>query len=311
VKSLKHITQLLVGVACAVALSIGTVFVASATYFPLTSHVISTARGANLFNRHCATCHTMSADEQLRIGPSLSEIGRLASTRIPGTSAEQYIYESITDPKSFRAPGTVEEMPQSVAFRMSNTELVDLTAYLVSHGGKVNYWALADLAKAPRKGAEEPMRTIDLDVVERGRELFIGSKLQCSQCHHLDTTPGSTLLAPSLLTSGLRDRGFLEAALVDPSASIAPEYATYTVMKDGVTYSGRLLESSEHRVRLLCPDNQQSFQVREFNPEDLEPLDNEDHTLIKSSVSSMPSYKTAISDEEKHCLLEFLDTLRQ
>lgn len=307
---LTKFTQILVGVACAVAFSIGTVFVASAMYFPVTSQVISTARGASLFNRNCATCHTMQADEQLRSGPSLCEIGRLASTRIPGTSAEQYIFESITDPKSFRAPGTTEEMPQSVAFRMSNSDLVDLTAYLVSHGGTVDYWALTDLAKTQRKGAEEAVRRVDLDVVERGRELFFG-KLQCSQCHRLDTTPGSTLMAPSLLTSGLRDRGFLEAALIDPSASIPPAYVTYMVMKDGLVSSGRLLDENERRVRLLCPDDHQLFQVREFKREDLEPLDDEGNTLVKSSTSSMPSYQMTMSDEEKNCLLEFLNTLRQ
>jgi hypothetical protein len=57
-------------------------------------------------------------------------------------------------------------------------------------------------------------------------------------------------------------------------------------------------------------DENETFHIREFQQSDLEPLGESGDTLVKSETSSMPSYEAALTEDEKHCLLEFLDTLR-
>ncbi|MDX2161661.1 MAG: cytochrome c oxidase subunit II [bacterium] len=61
----------------------------------------------------CATCHVL---EDLgwagNLGPSLNGIGDRAETRVPGQSAEEYLYESIRLPYDYLVPGYGPLMPQ-------------------------------------------------------------------------------------------------------------------------------------------------------------------------------------------------------
>ena len=57
---------------------------------------------------------------------------RAATTR-PGYSAEMYLYESIVDPGAFAAEGQrAGIMPANFGQRMSDQELADLVAYLMT-----------------------------------------------------------------------------------------------------------------------------------------------------------------------------------
>ena len=56
----------------------------------------------------CSACHTVTTidiDHGL-LGPDLTHVGTLASRRIPGYSAEQYIRESIVDPCAYNVSPT-------------------------------------------------------------------------------------------------------------------------------------------------------------------------------------------------------------
>jgi len=58
----------------------------------------------------CVACHgdpTAPAAEHMGVGPHLGNIANVAAERVPGTSAEQYIYESILEPNKHM----VEECP--------------------------------------------------------------------------------------------------------------------------------------------------------------------------------------------------------
>jgi len=114
-------------------------------------------RGRNVFlgaAGNCFACHTI---ETLGIrggqrGPDLSDSGKQAGVRRPGTSADEYLLQSIVDPWACFTPlpgsGLVEcqskadpaktypqLMPPGSRERLSETELSDLVAFLKSLTG--------------------------------------------------------------------------------------------------------------------------------------------------------------------------------
>ncbi len=84
----------------------------------------------------CANCH--STGENRLIGPGLAGIAETGSTRVEGETAVQYIIHSITRPNDFIVPadagGPYPEnlMPQNYADLLSEQDLNDLAAYLLS-----------------------------------------------------------------------------------------------------------------------------------------------------------------------------------
>ena len=84
----------------------------------------------------CEACHSLSPNER-RIGPSLSGMADRAAARAetsgPGVSAELYVYESIVNPDAHVVesyPAGV--MPPNFRQRLSDQELADLIAYLMT-----------------------------------------------------------------------------------------------------------------------------------------------------------------------------------
>ena len=59
----------------------------------------------------CAACHTIEGVTAGLVGPDLTHIGTDASTRKPGFSAEEYIFESIRKPEVFVAEGVPRATP--------------------------------------------------------------------------------------------------------------------------------------------------------------------------------------------------------
>jgi mono/diheme cytochrome c family protein len=91
--------------------------------------------GAELFTRQgCAACHATQGDTRL-VGPSLAGISERAATRKPGTSAEEYIRESIRDPSAFIVPGfpgPPSLMPAVTTAQVPDDQLDQLVQYLMS-----------------------------------------------------------------------------------------------------------------------------------------------------------------------------------
>jgi cytochrome c oxidase subunit 2 len=85
----------------------------------------------------CGSCHTLAdAGSNARVGPNLDELARVARRREPGTSAEEYVRESIVDPRAFAVrgfPGNV--MPTDYRDQLSDEELDALVEYLLNVGG--------------------------------------------------------------------------------------------------------------------------------------------------------------------------------
>jgi cytochrome c oxidase subunit II len=85
----------------------------------------------------CGSCHTLGdANASGNVGPNLDELARVARRRKPGTSAEDYVRESIVDPRAFTVrgfPGNV--MPTTYRSDLSRQEIDALVEYLLSVSG--------------------------------------------------------------------------------------------------------------------------------------------------------------------------------
>jgi cytochrome c2 len=284
----------------------------SSRFFPVTSWTIDVAVGEQVFQRKCASCHSLVSGRS-GFGPSLYHVGEWADTRIPGMDCEEYILTSIMTPGSYRAPGSTGIMPENIADDLSPDEILSVSAFLCSQGGPVRYRHLATLGKEILASAKTKETSISLDVnsVERGRDLFIG-KLGCIQCHPLDPYPGHNLKAPSLLAAGNHSREHLAESILEPSKQIAQGYEQWQVVRKekGSLVSGRRLPGPPDCIALLIVNESGNVEPRTFPVNDLEPFDNGEMTL-RSEVSAMPSYKTALTHDELQSLLDFLLTLRE
>lgn len=91
----------------------------------------------------CVTCHgDPTVEGSNAVGPWLGTIADEGGSRIEGTDADQYIYESILHPNDFIAPicangnpcGEPSAMPMTFANDMSEQEMADVITYLMSFG---------------------------------------------------------------------------------------------------------------------------------------------------------------------------------
>lgn len=302
------VLRVLVVIACT-GLLLGAVSLAeSAFFFPITTRTVDVGLGQRVFQRRCASCHSVEEGRN-NYGPCLYNVGDWAASRKPGMAADAYIVESIMKPSAFRAPGVTGEMPEDIAHDLSDKELVSVAAYLCSQGGQVNYSHLLKLLGD--RTDNRPTEKISLDVasVERGREIFFSERALCTRCHSLDPYPGNDLLAPSLLEVGRHQRASLEEKLIHPNKEILADYKAWKVIAGGVAYEGRRLPSPENEVKLLFQDASGDLIVRTFRKTELTPFD-DGEVIHESANSPMPSCELALSEAERKALVDFLCTLR-
>jgi mono/diheme cytochrome c family protein len=83
----------------------------------------------------CAGCHTFGpAGSTGTIGPSLDELAGAAADREPGTSAEEYVRQSLIDPGAFVVQGFGNTMP-AFEGRLTDEQIQALVDYLLQTGG--------------------------------------------------------------------------------------------------------------------------------------------------------------------------------
>jgi len=85
------------------------------------------AAGEKLFTA-CAGCH----GETDGAGPARVGMGERAATRVAGMSAEEYLHQSIVDPGAFVVDGFNNIMHSTFGENMSEQEISDLIAYLLT-----------------------------------------------------------------------------------------------------------------------------------------------------------------------------------
>jgi cytochrome c551/c552 len=88
--------------------------------------------GASLFRaKGCSGCHQgPGVHSAVGIAPVLDDAADWAATRIPGTSAEDYVRQSIVDPQAFISPAATTTL-QMPTLPLSAAELDALVTFLL------------------------------------------------------------------------------------------------------------------------------------------------------------------------------------
>ena len=88
---------------------------------------------------HCIACHGLPGDpDSNNVGPHLGNAGSVAARRVPGKSAEQYLYESILDPNAYIAPECKNHVCESPSAMppfgefLKRQDMADLIAYMLT-----------------------------------------------------------------------------------------------------------------------------------------------------------------------------------
>jgi len=89
------------------------------------------AKGKQIFNQNCATCHALSPDTII-VGPSLAGIASRAGSRLPDTDARQYLELSILKPDAYIVQGFSDTMPKDLGKKLTGEELDALVAFLLT-----------------------------------------------------------------------------------------------------------------------------------------------------------------------------------
>lgn len=83
-------------------------------------------------NAACRICHSLEPGVVL-VGPSFAGIATRAATRVPGMTAEEYLYQSITDPDAYVVEGfPAGQMIPNLAEVLTEEQIADLIAFLMT-----------------------------------------------------------------------------------------------------------------------------------------------------------------------------------
>jgi cytochrome c2 len=89
------------------------------------------SRGEELITRNgCHACHVAGAANNL--APDFSGVAARAAERRQPMQAEAYLYESIVHPEAFTVEGYSAQMPRTYGTILSNQDLGDIIAYLMT-----------------------------------------------------------------------------------------------------------------------------------------------------------------------------------
>jgi mono/diheme cytochrome c family protein len=96
-----------------------------------TSQADLMAMGKDIFTNTCSGCH----GAQDGPGPAFIGMAERAATRIPGTSAADYIHQSIVDPSAYVVQGFNDIMPKNFSQQFSDQQINALVAYIIADSG--------------------------------------------------------------------------------------------------------------------------------------------------------------------------------
>lgn len=83
-------------------------------------------------NAACRICHSLEPGQDL-VGPSFAGIANRAGNRVPGMTAEEYLYQSITEPDAYVVEGfPAGLMVPNLAEILTEEQIADLIAFLMT-----------------------------------------------------------------------------------------------------------------------------------------------------------------------------------
>jgi cytochrome c2 len=88
-------------------------------------------KGQSIYISRCAHCHALEPETVL-VGPSLAGVANRASNQRQGSTAEEYLEESILYPKAYIVEGFTDAMPANFGKELTLEELNALVAFLLS-----------------------------------------------------------------------------------------------------------------------------------------------------------------------------------
>ena len=104
------------------------------TYLGIVEKILAQANpvlGAQLVEQNgCTACHREGAVN--KVAPAFAGLAERAPARRPPLTAAAYIYESITNPSAFIVEGYNPAMPQNFLQSLTNRQLGDIIAYLLT-----------------------------------------------------------------------------------------------------------------------------------------------------------------------------------
>ena len=158
-------------------------------------------------------------------------------------------------------------------------------------------WAAPALASAPP--VEVPAGLLVGGDPVRGESVFFGDQAKCASCHRVGDKGG--VVGPDLTTLSGRDRAWVYRNIQEPSASIHPEYVSYTVtLKDGRVAMGVVRAQGADALKVGDIDAKQTV-IPRAEVEEIRP----------SSSSIMPvGLLGAIGDDRTRDLLAYLTARR-
>lgn len=96
-------------------------------------------RGEQIFTKGsngappCSTCHlAANVHFGFSLGPNLTGVAERAKTRIEGLTAEEYIRQSILEPRSYVVSGYRDIMYPDFSKHLQEQDITDLIAYLMT-----------------------------------------------------------------------------------------------------------------------------------------------------------------------------------
>lgn len=156
-------------------------------------------------------------------------------------------------------------------------------------------WAPTIVPQQTPEETRQSLAKVDGDPA-KGREIFFGKKAGCSQCHMFAGQGGK--VAADLTVSLHRSPEAVLRDIVSPSASINPDYVSYTVATaDGKTLTGLFQTANEDKV-VLIDNKAQPHTIDRAEIEDIRP----------SSVSLMPAGFDKLGKDDLQNLVAFLCT---
>jgi mono/diheme cytochrome c family protein len=166
----------------------------------------------------CEVCHRIG--EKGTRAPDLAGIGARAAKMKPGTTAKQYIIESLLHPNDFVVEGYPPIMPavDKPPIALNRSEVWALTAFLQSLGGTVDV-ALDDIpatAGATAGGAAAPAEVKLPGDPKAGQAVYTG-KGACIACHKAGSL-GASPVGPDLSQiARIQTPDYIMRKILDPA----------------------------------------------------------------------------------------------